>query len=199
MKLRKIKTTTEIHIYDIGSDVQYIKTFINGVEDITKRHLKYIGGEYGVSVLYGFDRELLKTANPYWNSYNIPTIELPADPIDINLDLITLGQSLSHTFYTLERDYLPCVIKLDYLWSSNIKKIDVAANVLKNDSRCISLTVEDTPYYNVSTIGKKSINCLWLPTQADIDTNKHKFDTSYNLERYFISNLKYLGIKKYKK
>lgn len=192
-KLKKTVTTTivktVIEQYALAKDLLYVRTIVND-RDVSNR-LEYRGkniNAYHIQPMYNPDLSLLKVWNPFWGEnkelglnkdYSWFKFELPENPEDIDIkDVIYVG-SASHSFFDINLDPLPVVIRGDYIEASlhnksyRLKELKEYFDSHPNIVSCSEIL--EIPYYNADNGRSKYLDVLVLPEKEwliDMYANK---------------------------
>jgi hypothetical protein len=109
IKCTKTKTVLERNRYHLSKDLKLDIHFKNGKK--ASHDLVYTGKkvyDYQLAPLYRFDREILKTTNPYWGDYDKLKTKVPITPEQINIDVdITYCQGARHAFFDVNKEPIP--------------------------------------------------------------------------------------------
>lgn len=202
------KTTIVVETYHLSNEIKYCITYTNNKE--TERTLKYLGekiNNYGLSVIYKEDLSLLKTTNPFWDNYDwFKTDKLP-NVEDIDFSKIILIQSVTHSFFTIDKEPIPvyhvgdyCGANLDnehYDLVALKSHLDIHPNV-----KYVS-EILDIPYYNRTDNKTKYLKIGVYPTkeclQKAVDNNIPSKDIVFgnylDIDGYDFLNIKQFLIK----
>lgn len=200
MKITTTKRVEEIKTYWLTDKVSYDEHYVDG--ELIEKKLSYHGDKiYGWNVkpIYGFDVNILKETNPYWDSYHMLEYDLPDDPedIDVKKDII-FAQPSTHLFFDINKEPIPVVLNVDYIhFNNNTYDVDMLKNHLEMHNNVIECKEVDIPYYN-SACGSKGLNVLVLPEKDWIQyclNNKHIIISMF--ATYFVKQKDFLGIEKF--
>ncbi len=192
-KLKKKTTTTVVTTikeeWVLSKNLKYVRITQN--DEHVSNSLVYTGKDinnYSISPIWNPDLEMLKKWNPYWGENKDLSLnkeyswfsqtELP-EPEDINIEDIIYAQSASHSFFDINLEPLPVVLRGDYIEASlNSAKyyLDKLKEHFDSHPNIVYCAKLDVPFYNAdSDSGSKYLEVLVYPDKEwlkDVYANK---------------------------